>query len=576
MTLGLIVLALPLTSSPVGAAYLHSVMATEAQVCPPPPAPSDGSAVGSIVVDPATNRILYDISFSDLNGTVLGAHLHGLAGPCPATSAIRFTLRPHGAFSFRGDTTYAETDEASILSGLLYLDIHTSANPAGQVRDQIETLISDVPVAFSVTDSATSAEGLLQPDPGQPFFGHPSPNDVFALGGAGPWGFPTGGELFQSPDADQGAPDGTNVDRLSAALGVTAGAGGSQRGPYAPNVLAPNPVPNPPLPNAPNGTLGLRPDDDIDALSFGEDGGNVLLFSVNHAARGAAGSEVRAQAVDSKRAQAVGGGNPSNGGGDPGDEAAGDVFVSSELAAFGGPANVQVRGPADNNSNVLGYDELLLGLQAPAVRHSTLLPRIEDDLDALEITSMSVVDADGDGVVDAGRRVFISLRAGSPTLAARGLSGAHILVAEGAETPDSNTIRVYVTPGDLGLQNADDLDALALHDTPPAGVWGAGDKVLFSLRGGSPTLPAQGYGPGDVILKSFGMNLEVYARGSDLGLVQDGDELDALDVAEVGEPTSSLPGTTGWGIGVLQVLMLLTCAAALRGAFPNGPGRQRS
>jgi len=88
------------------------------------------------------------------------------------------------------------------------------------------------PVVFSVN---TGAEGLIVPDLCVPM-GHPVPGDVYVLGLAGvgnpaplppSWGYATEGELFQSSGAMLGmAPDITNVDRISAVLGVGPGAGG--------------------------------------------------------------------------------------------------------------------------------------------------------------------------------------------------------------------------------------------------------------------------------------------------------------------------------------------------------------
>ena len=94
------------------------------------------------------------------------------------------------------------------------------------------------------------AEGLRVPDP-CPIGGHPEPNDVFALGGAGlaavppSWGYLTEGELFQSSGAVLGlAPDLTNVDRMSASLGIGPAPGGPPFiGPFSPNTAAPVPTP---------------------------------------------------------------------------------------------------------------------------------------------------------------------------------------------------------------------------------------------------------------------------------------------------------------------------------------------
>ncbi|MBX3394745.1 MAG: S8 family serine peptidase [Phycisphaerae bacterium] len=238
------------------------------------------------------------------------------------------------------------------------------------------------PLVFSVD---CFAEGLLIPGPCGAL-GHAPPNDVFALGmatGQGAWGYATEGEIFQSSGKTLGVgPDMTNVDRFSAALGLRAAPGvGPYRGPYSPNPGAPNPSPAPP--GGVSGSLGLVPRDNMDALSFGRDRGDTLLFSVDPLALGAAGSAVRFHSILSPQAAAIGGIGvvPSNGGGDPGNEAAGDIYISPKFGPFpppGWPVNPLIpptpllAQAAPPGSNRIYHDEIDLGLQAPANRHSAL------------------------------------------------------------------------------------------------------------------------------------------------------------------------------------------------------------
>ena|GEM_PF-3977157 len=372
-------------------------------------------------------------------------------------------------------------------------------------------------VVFSVD---VGAEGLLQPDPL-----HAAPNDVFALGTAGGQSFFTEGELFQSSGATLGnGPDQTNVDRMSAALGIGPAPAGPYMGPFAPNTGAPNPVPNPPT--GP-GTLGLAPGDNINAVSFGEDGGTVLLFSVDPSAVGSVGTAVNFEAVVSPTAACIngaGGTTPSNGGGDPGDEAAGDIFTSPHIGTFGGGVTLGPLMPAPPLSNTLWCDELLLGLQAPAVACSAN-GAPEDNLDALEVSDAVRVDADMDGIPDAGRFVFFSLDSASPT------AGSEDILVSVAGPPPGYA--VYATAAAIGLQAGDDIDALVLYDTdaaggPPDGIMTAGqDMALFSLAAGSPSLV--GFSPGDVLVTSFGGSFSLGVSHLTLGLLGS-DELDALDI----------------------------------------------
>ena len=123
---------------------------------------------------------------------------------------------------------------------------------------------------------------------------------------------------------------------------------------------------------------------------------------------------------------------------------------------------------------------------------------LEDDLDALNRTPPQSVDEDGDGIPD--KPVYFSLQTGSPSLVALGATPADILMTLGGALP------VIFAPGsDLGLQDGDELDALALLENengffdPATSVYTNGDKLAFSLAAGSPTLAALGRNPGDLL-----------------------------------------------------------------------------
>jgi len=428
--------------------------------------------------------------------------------------------------------------------------------PAAQAQPRQERS-TDNPVVFSVDNSA---EGLSQPDAV-----HLSPNDVFGLGPAGGWGYITDGELFQASGGSLGVgPDQTNVDRMSAALGIGTTPGlvscvgtppppPPYMGPFTPSVhpLAGTPCPAPP--GGLLGTLGLTVGDNIDALSFGRDGGSVLLFSVDPSSTGMPGTAVNWESTSSPTAACVGA-TPSNGGGDPGEEAAGDIFVSAWIGgAFGGGMNLGPLFPQPLSMNGLWLDELDLGLQAPALL-CAVNSMSEDDLDALEVSDATEVDADLDGVPDGGGAfVFFSLSATSSTILVGtpdpypglctaadpdGVTPDDILISPppGVPTPPF-AFAIYASGVlDVGLQNGDVIDALVLYDTDgaggvPDGILTPGqDTALYSLKAGSPSLSPPLYGS-DVLLTTFDGIFPPTAGFSYvwLGLTA-ADELNALDI----------------------------------------------
>ena len=483
----------------------------------------------------------------------------------------------------------------------LYFNVRES----GQYRLRVVNRAGDQDVPFALAQSAGSAEGLsfsvdggafnarrrTPPGPGTafvaanpseglmaPFRTHVYPNDVNALGTAGPGNFPTEGEIFVANcnAISTSRPDctGVNVQRLSGALGTRSRVG-PHNGPPAGMAV---------LEAAQRGVLGLQPNDNVIGLSWGKDGTagkpSVLAFSVDPDTQGERG-DVRFQALLSP----VGGAamkpfpaNPGGGGRDerlPGAEAAGDIFKSPRLDRFGAYGSDPLT-PAPARSNRLFIDEGDIGLQAPRDRGS-LLRAEEDDLDGLELDSVRVVDMDGDGMHNA--PVFFALDRWSPSLLGD-FSADDIFVSM---TRDPNLLDFDLLPTnpllpfdfgiyakgipDIRLQLGDAIDALVLSDVLRPGVLDPRvDEALFSLDRFSPSIEGSGACPSDIyytdFVRAFNPTLDWKAGGSlfasagALGLLCTVDNVDALDIRTVGAVMSA-PGSL---LLVGTVLLLLAIA----------------
>jgi hypothetical protein len=133
--------------------------------------------------------------------------------------------------------------------------------------------------------------------------------------------------------------------------------------------------------------------------------------------------------------------------------------------------------------------------------------------------------------------VFVAQSTCAPT-ARRSVAGAGAI-----------TVSVYAHYTDLGLQAADNIDALIVFDDGEVGQFDQGDVVLFSLAAGSPsltTLPAPGStGPAASVFRvTIGATPTVFASADALGLGAPQDELDALDLhINAGGPSPALPIT---------------------------------
>ena len=107
----------------------------QAQETPTPPVASTGTGWMTATIDTAANTISYYIAYSGLTGAVNAAHFHGLSN-YGAPGGVRVTLAAT-ASPMTGTVSYPAADEAAILSGRYYVNLHTVANSGGEIRGQV-------------------------------------------------------------------------------------------------------------------------------------------------------------------------------------------------------------------------------------------------------------------------------------------------------------------------------------------------------------------------------------------------------------------------------------------------------
>jgi hypothetical protein len=63
-----------------------------------------------------------------------------------------------------GTVTLTEGEEAELLAGMWYINVHSDANPGGEIRGQLETLAPlDTAAVFDVTNSNLYLESVMVP-----------------------------------------------------------------------------------------------------------------------------------------------------------------------------------------------------------------------------------------------------------------------------------------------------------------------------------------------------------------------------------------------------------------------------
>lgn len=119
------------TTTPGGQTF--TVNLSGSQEVPPNGSNTIGTAI--ITLNTANNTLSYNISYDSFVSAETAAHIHGFAATGVGGAGALHNL-PSGKPKI-GTWTYQESQEANILAGLTYINIHTSDFPNGEIRGQI-------------------------------------------------------------------------------------------------------------------------------------------------------------------------------------------------------------------------------------------------------------------------------------------------------------------------------------------------------------------------------------------------------------------------------------------------------
>ena len=104
-----------------------------------PPNDTKGSGSLTATYDPATKELSWKGSYSGLTGEATAAHFHGPAEP-GKNAGVEVWISTKGSpfpTSFEGKATLTDAQAGDLEKGLLYANIHTAANPGGELRGQV-------------------------------------------------------------------------------------------------------------------------------------------------------------------------------------------------------------------------------------------------------------------------------------------------------------------------------------------------------------------------------------------------------------------------------------------------------
>jgi hypothetical protein len=110
----------------------HATLDAKTEV---PPKDSKGTGMLMATLDTKTKMLSYEITYSGLTGPATMAHFHGPALPgANAGVAVPFKDPNSGA---KATVPLTDAQIADLEAGKWYVNVHTAANPGGEIRGQV-------------------------------------------------------------------------------------------------------------------------------------------------------------------------------------------------------------------------------------------------------------------------------------------------------------------------------------------------------------------------------------------------------------------------------------------------------
>jgi CHRD domain len=119
-----------------GPAFAEKMKATLDGKSEVPPTTSAGTGSADIDYDAATKKLSWKLTYSGLTGPATAAHFHGPAGPADK-AGVAVAIPNAGTSPVEGSAVLTDAQAADLTAGKYYVNIHTAANPGGEIRGQV-------------------------------------------------------------------------------------------------------------------------------------------------------------------------------------------------------------------------------------------------------------------------------------------------------------------------------------------------------------------------------------------------------------------------------------------------------
>jgi len=97
---------------------------------------SAGTGTADIDYDAATKKLSWKLTYSGLSGPATAAHFHGPA-EAGKNAGVAVAIPNATASPVEGNATLTDAQASDLMVGKYYVNVHTQANPGGEIRGQV-------------------------------------------------------------------------------------------------------------------------------------------------------------------------------------------------------------------------------------------------------------------------------------------------------------------------------------------------------------------------------------------------------------------------------------------------------
>ena len=119
-----------------GTAFADKMKATLDGKSEVPANASAGTGTADIDYDPASKKLSWKVTYSGLSGPATAAHFHGPA-EAGKNGGVAVAIPNATSSPAEGSATLTDAQAADLTGGKYYVNIHTAANPGGEIRGQV-------------------------------------------------------------------------------------------------------------------------------------------------------------------------------------------------------------------------------------------------------------------------------------------------------------------------------------------------------------------------------------------------------------------------------------------------------